>query len=122
MLTAALWAGGLDLGFAAFHLMFWRLFKWPDNLERSGAINAAITQTLNIVGIYIFTFYGGALVWLALSGPQVPAILAWAGAGFWLLRLTLQPILFPMRNGPSLAITGVFVVATVAHALSALQI
>ena len=117
-MTVALLAGALDLGFAAFHLMFWRLFQWPARLEASGKVNEAITQTLNLVLIYVFVAYGVALIWTAAS---LPPMLAWAGAGFWLLRMALQPRLFPMRNGPSVAITVVFAATAAVHALAALQ-
>lgn len=118
-MTVAVLAGATDLGFAGFHLMFWSLFRWPDRLDGSGSINAAITQTLNWVLIYIFTVYGAALIWLALNGSHVPPLLAWAGAGFWLVRLALQPLLFPMRNWQSIAITVAFGLTAGLHILAA---
>ena len=121
-MTTAVLAAALDLGFALFHLMFWRLFHWPRSLEASGALNSAITQTLNWVLIYVFTVYGAVLMWLAVSGPGVPSLLAGAGAGFWALRLMLQPWLFPMRDWQSLSITAVFVLTALLHALAAMPL
>ena len=87
-------AGSLVLGFVLFHLAFWRLFGWPARLQASGTINSAITQTLNWMLIYAGTVYGSSLIWLALSGQAVSPLLAGAGAGFWALRLVLQPSYF----------------------------
>jgi hypothetical protein len=90
-------AGLYNLGFAVFHLMLGRLFAWPSSLVNSGNLNCAITQTLNVVLIYSFVVYGGALLWLSARGPSISTILA-AGGGFWLLRAIVQPVLFGMPN------------------------
>ncbi|WP_295807136.1 hypothetical protein [uncultured Nitratireductor sp.] len=97
-------------------MAFWALFRWPAGLRPSGAINAAITQTLNIVLTYCFLMYGGALTWSALSSNQPHPFLLVAGAGFWLLRSTLQPLLFSMRDRRSVGITIIFLVGFAMHA------
>lgn len=112
-LTAA--AGLIDLGFAVFHLMFWKLLGWPASLEASGRMNSAVARTLNLVLIYVFVVYGAALVWL--GGEASPLLLA-AGAGFWLLRAILQPVMFEMKTSLSGKLLGGFVVAAVFHALA----
>lgn len=109
-------AGAIDIGFAIFHVLFWWLFRWPERLAGSGQINAAITQTLNSVLVYVFAVYGGTLVFVGLSGASVSPLLPAAGAGFWALRTLLQPLLFPMRNWASAAVTLAFVVALGTHA------
>jgi hypothetical protein len=118
-MLAAVLAGLADIAFAVFHLMFWRLFGWPATLWGSGRLNAVITQTLNIVLIYVFAVYGGALLWYALSGPGAPSLLLWAGAGFWALRLALQLMLFENRKGKYAVATVAFAVATLLHGLAA---
>jgi hypothetical protein len=111
----AIAAGLVDLGFAAFHLMFARLFDWPASLAYAGPLNSAITRTLNWVLVYVFLVYGGALIWFAIENGSAPSLLAAAGAGFWILRTLLQPMLFQMNNTPSLAFTGVLIAAVVLH-------
>lgn len=115
-MLAAWIAGGLDLGFAVFHILFWRLFGWPGRLEASGQTNAAITQTLNIVLIFIFIVYGIVLLGHAHRGVPVPLPVAGVGAAFWGLRMLLQPLMFSMRNVPSWAITCVFAANAAVHA------
>ena len=109
-------AGLLDIGFAIFHLLFWRLFAWPESLLRTGIVNQAVTQTLNWVLIYVFLVYGASLVWLASIQHGAPSPLLAAGTGFWLFRTALQPLLFPMRNWRSLVVSAAFVVTTAFHA------
>lgn len=111
-------AGLTDLGFAAFHAAFWRLFGWPARLAPSGSLNSAITQTLNVMLAFVFLAYGGALVWLALEGGA-PAILTLIGGLFWLLRLGLQVLWFDMRPAASRIITVLFAVAAALHLLAA---
>tara|TARA_R100000365_G_scaffold3395_1_gene11058 strand:- start:2209 stop:2610 length:402 start_codon:yes stop_codon:yes gene_type:complete len=111
--------GLYNIGFAVFHVCFWILFQWPKKLRPSGTINVAITQTLNVVLTYCFIVYGGALIWAGVTSAHVPAFILLAGAGFWLLRASLQPLLFPMRNLPSIAITVVFVAGGLIHSASA---
>lgn len=117
--AAAMTAGLFDLGFAVFHACFWRLFGWPARLEASGSRNAAITQTLNAVLIYVFTIYGSAMIGFALTGGPAPRLLALAGAGFWTVRALAQAVLFKFWSQPLAVLTGIFVAAAVMHALAA---
>lgn len=43
-----------SLGFAAFHLAFWKLFGWPAALRQAGIATRAVTQILNLRLIYVF--------------------------------------------------------------------
>jgi hypothetical protein len=89
---AALVALGLyHLGFALFHLGFWRLFRWKEELGRLGHLNRAIVQTLNLCITY-FAF-GIAVLALGFPAAMSPALLAML-AGFWLLRAVEQVVFF----------------------------
>jgi hypothetical protein len=111
-------AGLIDLGFAIFHIGFWRLFGWPERLVASGQLNAAITQTLNVMLSFVFAAYGAALLWQAGQGGA-PAVLALAGAGFWSLRFGLQFLWFDLRLPASKAIAVAFAFAALLHLLAA---
>lgn len=112
-------AGIADLGLALFHLMFWRLFGWPERLQPSGALNTAVTQTLNAMLTYVFVAYGGALIWLGLHGGA-PAALPLAGVLFGLIRLALQLIWFEVTAFASRAFTALIALLTTLHLLAAL--
>ncbi|WP_018622993.1 hypothetical protein [Spirosoma luteum] len=45
--------GIYSLGFAIFHLFFWRLFDWKNELKKLSLANRAILQIANIRLIYI---------------------------------------------------------------------
>ena len=50
-MTATNWilaAGVFNLALAAFHLLFWRLFGWPESLAATGVVNRGVTQILNL--------------------------------------------------------------------------
>jgi len=53
-----IYLGGLhSLGFAIFHMFFWKLFKWDTDLEKISKPNRAIMQIANLRLIYIFLFF-----------------------------------------------------------------
>jgi hypothetical protein len=112
-------AGLIDLGFALFHALFWRLFGWPERLQPSGGLNTAITQTLNAMLGFVFLAYGAALLWQGWIGATAMA-LPLAGALFWILRLVLQFLWFDIRPLASRAIAAVFALAALVHLLAAL--
>ena len=105
-----------NLCFAAFHVLFWRWRQWPGTLAASGAVNSGITQTLNVMLTYIFLAYAtaiGVVVFVQNASPSASG-LALTGAGFWLLRTVVQPVLFaPARL--SRAMTMIFLVGTILH-------
>lgn len=104
-----------NVGFALFHLCFWRLFRWPKTLMPSGELNCAVTQTLNVMLTYVFFAYAAGLLATVLFKPETLQPLAIAGTLFWLLRLVLQPWLFPVSRA-SWVITMVFALGIGLHA------
>lgn len=104
---------------AIFHLMFWRLFRWPATLANSGRINTGVTQTLNIMLTLGVTMYGAALCWGALHPDKTFWTLPAAGAVFLAVRVVVQPFQFSMRDRPSQIITIVFALGAAIHAAAA---
>ncbi len=45
-----------SLGFAIFHIFFWKLFNWKADLPKMSKVNQGILQIANIRLIYIFLF------------------------------------------------------------------
>lgn len=104
---------------AIFHLLFWRLFRWPASLAASGPVNAGVTQTLNLMLTLGVGLYGTALCWGALDPGRASWLLPAAGALFLAVRTIVQPFQFSMRTRPSQAITAVFIAGTFIHAAAA---
>ncbi|MCT7325033.1 hypothetical protein [Ralstonia mojiangensis] len=100
-----------DLGFALFHLTFWRWLKWPQSLKNSGKLNQSVTQTLNVMLSYVLFVYGASL---GLVTEQIQGLLALSGGGFWLLRTIAQPTLFA-RTRLSWIMAAVFALGASLH-------
>lgn len=118
MASALLWLViAYDVGFALFHVLFWRLFAWPTSLMPSGQVNGAITQTLNVMLIYVFSAYSTALAMLPAGAERTVAL--WLGAGFWLLRTAAQPAIFGARGKVNTLLSVLFAVGAGIHLLTA---
>ena len=110
-------AGLLDLALAAFHLAFWRLFRWPETLEPAGRLNAAVMQVMNLMLIFLFATVALTLLWM---GTATPAPLLLAAAAFGGVRIALQPVFFGLRSRASQGFTAGMVLLTLAHLGAAL--
>jgi hypothetical protein len=98
-----------------FHVLFWKLFRWPLTLEAPEAINAAITQIINVMLSYGSVVYGGYLVWEGTNGRIPPSALLFAGGGFWLFRSLLKLVLFPMESRFWVGLTIAFAAGVALH-------
>lgn len=110
-------AGLFDLAIALFHILFWRLFRWPESLAGSGRLNTAITQTLNIMLTYVFVVYG---ITVLMQGTQASPALLLPGAGFGVIRIFLQFYLFGVRGAASKIFTTAAAIGTLLHLVPAL--
>ncbi len=111
-------AGLFNLAFAAFHLLFWRLFRWPDELGRLGVANRGIMQVLNLCLTYMFVLMGGVFL-LYPAQLQSTALDRWlllGMTGFWLVRLVYQPMFFGLRHPLSIALFAAFLIGVLLHA------
>lgn len=111
--------GVFNLGFAIFHLLFWRFFSWRTELPKMSPINGAIMQVLNLCLTFIFLF-AAYLSFFHVKDLRTPglghALLA-GFALFWFLRAIEQPIFFGLRSPVSIAFTGLFIVGAVFYTL-----
>ena len=102
-----------------FHLGFWRLFRWGDELPRLGPINRGVMQVLNLMLAYVFFAVAAAQWFLAPAWTTTPLGRVGTGmvAGFWFLRALLQPFFWP-RVRVSWAMFGLFLLGAALHALA----
>jgi hypothetical protein len=110
LLAAALY----DVAFAIFHMGFWRLLRWPASLAPAGRMNSAVTQTLNIVMSYVFLAAAAGMIFL-WSRRHEATLLLLAGAGFWMLRAALEPVLFDQKSKLSRVMMAIFVAGVLLH-------
>ena len=107
------------LGFAVFHMLFWRLFNWKDDLRKLTLANRAIMQIANLRLIYFFVFVGSTcfafptdLVQTSLGRFFLTGI-----SLFWFGRTIEQFIFLPVNNRMVLALTVIFIAGTILFAL-----
>lgn len=115
-----LYAGGvLHAGWAVFHFLFPRVFKWQKTLEPLDSLNRSIMQVLNLC----LTFYFAVAAYLSLAfapellntplGRKLVAVFA----AFWLLRLALQQRFFRMVHPASLLLSAAFLLTMLAYGI-----
>jgi len=112
-----------NLAFMAFHLSFWRLFGWRQDLAKLQWTNRAIMQVLNLRLTYVLGLF--AFLQLAfpddLLGTPLGRALQCGIALFWGMRSVEQIVFFGLRHPASLAIFGAFLGLTASHLVSLLQ-
>ena len=120
--TIILIGGIFNLGFAIFHLMFWQLFHWKEDLASLTLINRSVMQILNLCLIFVFLviayvsiFFSSALISTSLGKSLLIAF-----SLFWFLRMIEQIIFFGVKNKVSLVLTMVFFVGSIIYALPVL--
>ena len=113
-------AGVFNLAFAIFHMYFWRLFDWHQELPRLGLANRGIMQVLNLCLTYVFVVAAVLLLSFPTEafGTELGRFLLTAMTGFWLLRTILQPLFFGMRHPLSKALFALFALGTVIHGVA----
>lgn len=112
--------GGIhSLGLAAFHLSFWKIFKWRESLQRCTAADRAIVQILNLRLTYIF------LLIAALCFVYTDELLT-TGLGkalllgmslFWVGRLIEQFIYLRVNHALVHSLTALFALGAVVFAM-----
>ena len=89
-------AAGYNVALAAFHLGFWRMFRWKDELPKLHPANQGVMQVLNVMLTVFFLLLAGLQVLRAdemVTSPLGRTLMAGI-MGFWLIRAALQPVFF----------------------------
>ena len=120
-----IFVGGVyNLGFAVFHLMFWRLFRWKKDLASLTFTNRSIIQILNLCLTFIFLvmayvsfFHSPELIQTSLGKTILVAF-----SLFWFLRMVEQVVFFGVKNRVSIILTLVFLLGSVIYLVPVLQV
>lgn len=111
-----------SLGFALFHLGFWKLLRWPASLLAAGTANRAVTQILNLRLIYVFLGIA-ALCFMfpdALIRTMLGQALLLGMSGFWVGRTIEQFVFLRIDTALMRGLTASFVLGAVLFALPVL--
>ena len=109
--------------FAIFHILFWKIFNWKEDLKNNSIANRAIIQILNIRLIYIFILMGLSYLFFSeqLMNSTLGQFILVGFFGFWLGR-TIEQFIFLRLKSPFVHIlTTVFIFGTVLHFIPLLQ-
>ncbi|MBN7137179.1 hypothetical protein A7A76_20825 [Lysobacter enzymogenes] len=121
-MTATSWihlAGLHSLGFAVFHLAFWRIFRWRDTLRTATVADRAILQILNLRLIYVFLGIAALCFLFAdeLHGTALGRAMLLGMSLFWIGR-TIEQFVFLRINRPMVhALTALFVLGAALFAV-----
>ncbi len=122
MNSIILLCGFYNIGFAIFHIAFWKIFHWDSELKKLSFANKGIMQILNVQMIYYWLF-------VAIASFAFPTELLTTKFGnfflignsiFWLLR-TIQQFIFLRANHIAIHIlTFIFMIGALLFALAIL--
>lgn len=118
-------AGGVyNLAFAAFHLMFWRLFHWKRDLRSLSYLNRQTVQVLNLcltLVLLLFAYLSLAHTAELLSSALGRSLLVGI-ALFWLARAVEQVVFYKLRHWGSWLLLAVFVLGVALYGIPALGV
>ena len=112
--------GGIyNLGFAIFHLLFWKIFKWKKDLASLTYVNRSIMQILNLRLTYVFLVmaYVSFGFQMDLTITKLGQTLLIAFSLFWFMRMIEQVIFFGVKNRISFTLTVLFFIGGVLYLL-----
>lgn len=106
-------AGGIyTVGLIFFHLLFWRIFKWPETLATLNYVNKATMQVLNISITFIFVIF--AYVSFAHTNELLDTQLGKSLLVFisilWLFRAAQQVAFYKLKHKASVVLTVYFLI------------
>jgi len=100
-------AGIYNLAFGLFHIGFWKMFKWNEELKKLDFGNSEVMQILNVHVIYYLLF--AAFICIAfpaeLQNTKLGNAFLLGCSLFWLLRIVNQFIFFTASNFASVFAT-----------------
>jgi hypothetical protein len=111
MRTTLLTVGGFySIAFVVFHLLFWKIFRWKEDLVHLTRTNSGIMQVMNLRLIYIFLVFGILSFFYqdALLSTDIGRFILGAISLFWLARGIEQVIFFGLNNSMSIGLFVIF--------------
>jgi hypothetical protein len=113
-------AGGIfTVALIIFHLLFWRIFKWPGTLRSLNPINRATMQVLNISITIIFFIiaYISFVHTNELLSTKLGNTLLVSLSGLWLFRAVQQIAFYKLNQKASIGLTFYFLIGALLYGL-----
>lgn len=111
--------GLYSLGFGIFHMFFWRLFDWKNDLKKLTIANKAIIQIANTRLIYFFMFVAFVCFYCTneLIETRLGNVFLIGISIFWLGRTIEQFIFLRVKNKIVNILTFIFVIGMILFVL-----
>ena len=113
MKETLIFAGGIyTVSLIVFHVLFWRIFKWPETLITLNYVNKATIQVLNVSITFIFFIF--AYISFAhtheLLNTQLGRALLVLISGLWFFRAVQQVVFYKLKHRASVGLTFYFLI------------
>jgi len=105
-----------------FHVMFWRIFRWPETINSLNYINKATIQVLNISITFIFFIFSyiSFVHTQELLSTSLGNSLLYLMSALWLFRAGLQVIFYKLKHKASVGLTIFFIIGAVIYGIPAI--
>ena len=113
-------AGGLyTVTLIIFHILFWRIFRWPETLGSLNHVNKATLQVLNISITFIFFIFSyiSFMHTQELLNTQLGNSLLVLISCLWLFRAAQQVVFYKLKHKASIGLTVFFLIGAVLYGL-----
>lgn len=117
-------AGGyFNIGLLLFHLSFWHLFNWGEELKQVSSLNRAVMQVLNISLSFVFAIFAyiSLMHTPELISTPLGKSLVLLIALFWLARSLQQVVFFKLHHRASWAFLALFLTGFTLYAIPAIS-
>ena len=125
MTTHALIKAGViyNLALVVFHLLFWKLFNWQDELRSLSVLNRATMQVMNLSLVVVFVMFAYlSLVHTdQLYSTTLGRALLLSIAVFFMLRAALQVVFFRLQHWISYAFLVYFIAGGLLYGIPAIS-
>lgn len=120
MKEALVIAGGIyTVALVIFHVLFWRIFNWPETLLTLNSVNKVTMQVLNISITFIFFIF--AYISLAhthdLLNTSLGRTMLLSISVLWLFRAAQQVVFYKLKHMASIGLTLYFLLGTFLYGL-----
>lgn len=125
MMESLIKAGGVyNIALVVFHLLFWHIFNWKQDLQSLSFNNKAIIQVVNLCLTLVFALFAFiSLVFSKelLTTPLGKSLLVFM-ALFWFARSFMQIVFFRLEHWGSIVFLVFFFAGGVLYAIPAMYV
>lgn len=117
-LETIIYVGGIyNIGFVVFHLFFWKIFNWKEDLHKLSFINRGVMQVLNLCLTFVFLIFAYISIFFPqeLLNTNLGQALLLLISIFWSLRAIEQIVFFKLKKIASILLFVVFVCGTIIY-------